>query len=188
MAENERDRRNGEERKGLGGFQRFVLFAILGVLALSVAARAMMGDPEPMSGAGDPSANPAQANSLVGGLPPGNPGSTEEAVEAAESGSIEEMLPFVTEGSFFALIGFALGYATRKVVKLLLIFVAIFFAGLQALVYSGVADVDWGQAVELVNSLILNVKEGQTFTEIAKAKLPSASGLAGGYLLGWRRG
>ncbi|MEO0651033.1 MAG: FUN14 domain-containing protein [Planctomycetota bacterium] len=177
-----------EKRGGLGGFKRVVLFAILGVLVLSVAARAMLGDPQPMSGAGEPSAGPAAASSFVGGLPTGNPGTTEGAIDAAESGSIEEMLPFVTEGSFFALIGFALGYATRKVVKLLLIFVAIFFAGLQALVYAGVADVDWGQAVDLVNNLILNVKEGQTITEIAKAKLPSAGGLGAGYLLGWRRG
>ena len=188
MADEQRKRRDADERGGLGGFRKLVLFTLLGVLALSVAARAVLGDPAPMSGAGDRAATPEGASSFVSGLPPANPGSTDDAVEAAESGSVEQLLPFLTEGSFFALIGFALGYATRKVVKLLLIFVAIFFAGLQALVYAGVADVDWGQAIDLLNGLILNVKEEQTLTEIAKAKLPSFGGLAGGYLLGWRRG
>ncbi len=129
----------------------------------------------------------------VGGFVEGGESSPEGgtatgANAAAEAGGLEGLLPFLTEGTFFALIGFALGYASRKVVKVGLIFVAIFFAGLQGLVYAGVADVNWGLAVELLNDLILNIQEDQTFTQVLTAKLPTAGGLIAGYLLGSRRG
>ena len=169
----------------LGPFRKFVLFTITGVLGLSVAARAVVGGSEPAQDVDGAAAAPALGSSLVDG---GTGAPEGGASAAAEPGAIEELLPFFTETSFFALIGFALGYATRKIVKLMLIFVAIFFAGLQGLVYAGVADVDWGQAIDLLNTLILNVKEDQTLTEIARAKLPSFGGLAGGYVLGFRRG
>ncbi|MHC4262551.1 MAG: FUN14 domain-containing protein [Planctomycetota bacterium] len=181
MAKNDEDGRSKDA--GLGGIQRLALFTLIGVLVLSVVARAFVGESEPPSG---PAVGPEGASSFVAGAPGSD--SSDGSVEAAESGTLEDLLPVFTETSFFALIGFALGYATRKVVKLMLIFVAIFFAGIQLLVYAGVADVDWGQAIELLNGLILNVKEEQTFTEIAKAKVPSFGGLAGGYLLGFRRG
>lgn len=191
----QRSERDGR-KQGLGGVQRLLLFAIVGVLVLSVVARAFVGagsssDPDP-SGM-EPA--PAGASGLVSGGPglglpgpDGTPGTGVQGEAAPEPGSLEALLPFFTETSFFALIGFALGYATRKVVKVLLIVVAVFFAGLQAMVYAGVAEVDWGQAIELLNGLILNVQQEQTLTEILKAKVPAFGGLAGGYLVGFRRG
>lgn len=190
MGRSKSDLRRDGSRQGLSRFQRLALLGLAGVLVLSATLRAVLGaggdDPSPAAGGSGPSA----ANGLVSSAPPsgGQPGAGGELETAPEPGSIEAFLPFFTEASFFALIGFALGYATRKVVKLALIVVAVFFAGLQGLVYAGVAEVDWGQAIELLNGLILNVKQDQTLTEILKAKVPAFGGLLGGYLLGFRRG
>ena len=65
---------------------------------------------------------------------------------------------------------------------------AVFFAGLQALSWSGVVTVDWGKAVDLANDLILNLKENETFTEVLKDRVPTVGALVAGYLLGFRRG
>ncbi len=182
---------------GLGSFRRAALFALVGVLAVSVAARAWVGASE---GSAAPSASPAPAAGFVAGSPApsidgaqdpsgGGPGAGggPSAIDAAEP-ELSPWLPVVTESSFFALIGFALGFATRKVLKLVLVVVALFFVALQGLVHAGVAEVDWGRAIELFNALVLDLREEPTWLELIQAKLPTAGGLAGGYLLGFRRG
>ena len=197
---------------------KIALGVLVAFLLLCAGARALMGggdspaEQQPISStAADAAAGGSATGSssalvgaasqgLVEGLPGGGAGSVPTpdggstgpngvaSAAAEDAGGLESLLPYLTEGTFFALIGFALGYASKKVVKVGLIFIAIFFAGLQGMVYAGVADVDWGAAIDLLNNLILNIQEDQTFTEILKAKIPTAGGLTAGYLLGFRRG
>jgi len=108
--------------------------------------------------------------------------------EKHDETTANDVMPYVTEGSFFALIGFALGYLSRKVVKVGLILLALLFVAVQGLSYAGVVAVDWDRALQLVNDLVLNLKENQTFTEVIKDRLPSAGGLVAGYALGFRKG
>jgi uncharacterized membrane protein (Fun14 family) len=121
---------------------------------------------------------------------PGEPKTPEAtpAEEKPEEHPVGEAFPVVTEASFFALIGFALGYATQKMLKLGLILLAFFFLAIQGLSYAGVLQVDWGRALELVNDLVMNLKGNQTFEEIVKEGIPSAGALVAGYLLGFRKG
>lgn len=188
---------------GLGAFRRAALIALVGVLAVSVAARAWVGASE---GSAAPSAPPAPAAGFVAGSPApsidgaqdpsgGGSGPSGESgaggssdANAAAEPELTQWLPVLTESSFFALIGFALGFATRKVLKLVLVVVALFFVALQGLVHAGVAEVDWGRAIELFNALVLDLREEPTWLDLIQAKLPTAGGLAGGYLLGFRRG
>lgn len=121
----------------------------------------------------------------IGGQPPAP---STETTEQEEDGGLETAMPVVSEASFFAMIGFALGYFARKVVKLGLILLAIFFIGIQALSYSGVVTVDWARAVELFNDVVLNLKENQTLGEILKDRIPTAGALVAGYWLGFRKG
>ena len=86
------------------------------------------------------------------------------------------------------LIGFAVGYASRKVVKLALIFLAIFFVGLQLLVYQGMAEVDWPALIEGLNNLIFNLKENRTITEVLTDRVPTAGAFVAGYVFGFKRG
>lgn len=169
--------------RGMTPFKKGVLVLLALLFLGSVAVRAfVVGEKDgATTSTGETGLRPQ------GFLPGQGPGAGTAAAEE-EPGAIEGWLPLLTEGSFFALIGFALGYATRKIVKVLLIFVAIFFIGIQALAYADVMTVDWGKALELINRLVLNLREDQPITEVLIAKVPTAGSLIAGYFLGFRRG
>lgn len=97
-------------------------------------------------------------------------------------------LPYVAEGSFFGLIGFALGYATRKFVKLGLILVAIFFVCLQALVWTGTVSVDWDGLLGKLDALLFNLEQNETMQQFWTHRIPSGGGMLLGYLIGFQRG
>jgi len=103
-------------------------------------------------------------------------------------GGPESEQPYVTEGSFFGLIGFALGYASRKFVKLGLILLALFFVALQALVWTGTVSVDWQGIIGKLNELVFNLKQDQSMTQFLTRRIPSGGGLLAGYLFGFQRG
>lgn len=176
-------------KRPMSPFKKLALVGIVLVLALSVGARAFFS--------GEGSKNTSDGKAQVGpssvegqGLVEGQPGTgtPEGGAPAGKTAEVEEKLPYVTEASFFALIGFALGYASRKFVKVGLILLALFFVGLQVLVYMNVVDIDWGRGVELVNKFVLNIQEGDSVKKVITDKLPTAGALTAGYFLGFRKG
>jgi len=106
----------------------------------------------------------------------------------AEPTPLERTLPYVTEGSLFGLIGFALGYASRKFVKLGLIVLALFFVGLQALVWTGSVSIDWNGLLGKLNALVFNLQENESMTAFLTRRIPSGGGMLLGYLVGFQRG
>ena len=190
MASN--DASDDRPKKGMSGFQKTILLTLVVLFLGSIGARAMF------SGKGESATSNDGRSSLttsgeVGpdgkSFLPGLEGVFEGTEKEPEPGSLEALLPVFTEGSFFGLIGFALGYASRKVLKLGLIFLAIFFVGVQGLVHADIIqEVDWPKAVDYVNDFILNLKENNTFTEWLTDRVPTAGALVGGYLFGLRRG
>ena len=183
-----------EPRRGLSGFQK-VIFGLLALVFVgSLGARAAGLGSSGDAGSDQPRTTLAPGGSGEAGeksFLPGLPGSEGEGATtgAPESGSIESLLPVFTEASFFGLIGFSLGYLSRKVIKLLLIFVALFFLGIQGLQYAGVIqDVDWPMAIEYVNDFVLNLKENNTLTEWLTDRVPTAGALVAGYFVGLKRG
>ena len=138
------------------GFKKIAFLTLCSLLILSMGVRAYFitsGSPE---AAVSETAIPATDN--AGGLAPnalvdGEPGFLPPSGQSPTSGTtttgptpepsqIERAIPYLTEGSFFALIGFALGYASRKVVKVGLILLALVFAGLQGLSYLEVIHIE----------------------------------------------
>ncbi len=161
------------ERPGLSGLQKGMLVLLVLALAASVGLRAF------------------HAKKSGAGLPSGATGLTADGAEREPSEPptpLERSLPWVTEGSFFGLIGFALGYATRKIFKLALILVALFFIGLQALVWTGTVSVDWSGMIGKLNALLFNLKENESMTAFLTRRIPTAGGLLAGYLVGFQRG
>ena len=122
----------------------------------------------------------------TGGETTPNTGSAGDAEEG--KGFITRSLPFFTEASFFGLVGFALGYFSRKVVKLMLIFIALIFVAIQGLSYGGVITVDWSRLIEIVNGFILNLKQNDTISEVLRDRIPTAGALVAGYAFGFRKG
>lgn len=159
--------------------QKLVLALLSGVLVVAGAGRALLGGDEPAA------SNPE----FVGTMGFMDAGTPQQEPKAQAGQAIEDLLPYFTEASFFGLIGFALGYTSRKVVKLGLILLALLFAAIQGLQMAGVIqNVDWGRAIELVNDWILNIKEDQSVTDWLTDKVPSAGALFAGYLIGFKQG
>ena len=165
-----------QSERRLTGLQKGLLGLCLVALVGSVAWRFVLRSKDPGAGG----AVPAGASGLVEAGPGGQPAEPPSGVERA--------LPYVTESSFFGLIGFALGYASRKFVKVGLILLALFFVGLQALVWTGNVSVDWGGLVGKLNALLFNLKENESVTQFLARRVPSGAGLLAGYVFGFQRG
>ena len=185
MAKNPEKRSDDADRTaGMSGYHKAVLALIVFLLLGSVGARAWMA-----RGAADSSTTGSSSSGLEHDLLPGLTGGETAATPAdQEPDPLEDALPAVTEGSFFALIGFALGYTTRKVFKLGLILLALGFVSIQLLVHLGVVEVDWNGMVDKLNQWVLNVREEGTVQELLTDRIPTASGLGAGWLLGLKRG
>jgi uncharacterized membrane protein (Fun14 family) len=162
----------------MSAYHKVVLALIALVLTGSVALRAW-------SGGGSPARPSAPPGALSTGL---RADARSGAEPTAAPAPWAAALPVVTEGSFFALIGFALGYTTRKLLKLGLILLAVGFVGLQVLVHVGAVEVDWSAAVAKLDQLVLNVRQRDTIGQLLSDRVPAAGGIATGYLLGLRRG
>lgn len=184
--------KSAESRAPLSRWNKIVLGAIVSVLLLSMGARALLTEDAPAQTQSPSTSSALAPSGFVPGLPgsqsPGGESGVEAQAADAEPGAFEVALPYLSEGSFFALIGFALGYASKKVVKLMLIFLAIFFVAIQALSYGGVVTVDWSRALQLINDLILNLNENETIGQVLKDKIPTAGAMGVGYWLGFRKG
>ena len=164
-----------QTERRLTGLQKGLLGLCLVALVGSVVWRFVLRSKS--SGAG---AVPAGASGLV------EAGPGEQSAEPPSG--IERALPYVTESSFFGLIGFALGYASRKFVRVGLILLALFFVGLQALVWTGSVSVDWGGLFGKLNGLVFNLKENESVTQFLARRIPSGAGLLAGYVFGFQRG
>jgi uncharacterized membrane protein (Fun14 family) len=162
------------ERRGLTALQKGILVLLAVALAGSIALRAAFGSRQDASGA-----TPSGAQGL----------SAASADQPATAPSpLESALPYVTEASLFGLIGFALGYSTRKLFKLTLIVIALAFVGAQALVHLGWVDIDWSGLAGKLNGWVLNLKESMSVTAFLTDRIPSAGALLAGWVVGFRRG
>lgn len=166
-------------------WKKIVLGTILSVMVVSMGARAWVASDSASSKSSSELSSGLTSQGGAQTLPEifGIPGTAEP-----EPTALETALPYLSEGSFFALIGFALGYASKKIVKLMLIFLAIFFLGIQAMSFGGILTVDWSKAVDMLNKLVLNLQENETITEVLKDKVPTAGAMFAGYWLGFRKG
>lgn len=166
--------------KRLTGLQRITLTVLAVLLIGSAIARAvLLSRAEPATSTSSSTLQPSNYLASTRSAPTDSAGKTS---------AFEDALPFVTEGSLFALIGFALGYTTRKVFKIGLIVLAVAFIAIQALTYAKVASVDWGGLVDWLNKAVLNLKENDTVTQFVTRRVPSTGALVAGAVLGFKRG
>ena len=162
------------ERRGLTGLQKGILVLLAVALAGSIALRAAFGSRQDGSGGSSSGAQGFSAASAGESAPEPTP--------------LESALPYVTEASLFGLIGFALGYSTRKLFKLTLIVIALAFVGAQALVHLGWVEIDWSGLAGKLNGWVLNLKESKSVTAFLTDRIPSAGALLAGWVVGFRRG
>jgi len=96
------------------------------------------------------------------------------------------IIPFVGTLGFGGLMGYAVGYAAKKVTKLALIGMGILFFLVQYLVYKGFATVDWGSVAQHGGEAAKG--GGLGFWKIVTYNVPLGAGFVAGILLGFRKG
>jgi uncharacterized membrane protein (Fun14 family) len=95
-------------------------------------------------------------------------------------------------GGFFG--GLLLGYALKKVVKLIAVVVGLFIAGLAYLQYQQIAYFDWERIEKIVTAMFGNVSShivsGQDISSFALSNLgiPLTSGMSAGIAIGFMKG
>jgi uncharacterized membrane protein (Fun14 family) len=99
-------------------------------------------------------------------------------------------IPATIGGGF---IGGLLGFALKKVVKLIAVVVGLFIAGLTYLQYQQMAYLDWDKIERVVTAIFGNVSSqisGQDISSFALSNLgiPLTSGMSAGFAVGFMKG
>jgi len=102
--------------------------------------------------------------------------------------TLELITPLATQLGIGGVAGFCVGYAMKKIAKLAAIILGIIFIGLQYLAYNGIIDIDYTALKSWASSLIGEAGEAQGLIIDIFANLPFGTGLAGGILLGLKKG
>jgi uncharacterized membrane protein (Fun14 family) len=135
-----------------------------------------------------PTSSGIEAPAGASGLRASGGGAGEHGDGASEPDALGRALPLVTEASLIGLVGFALGYAARHVLRTLLIVLALAFVCVQGLVWLGVAEISWSSLAERWNALVLDAQERLPAREALLARVPSVGTLLAGLGLGFKRG
>jgi uncharacterized membrane protein (Fun14 family) len=92
---------------------------------------------------------------------------------------------------FGGVLGAMVGYAVKKLAKLVALFVGFTFLLLQTLVWLGYVDIDWG-ALQEVGETAWQTPDGVTLLdrgwEILRANLPFGTAFVAGFALGLKFG
>jgi uncharacterized membrane protein (Fun14 family) len=104
---------------------------------------------------------------------------------------IQPFLPYIQQLGFGGIAGFMVGYALKKVGKVVAIVLGILFVILQILAYYGFVSINWIQVQESVNPLLetdsLNAL-WQSLVNILTYNFVAAAAFIPGLILGLRRG
>jgi uncharacterized membrane protein (Fun14 family) len=155
--------------------KKLVFLGLVTVFVVSVVLRMLVVDRHSTK----PNPLPDTARSFAGRVADEHP---------RETGALETLLPYVTEASLFGLIGFALGYTSRKVFKLALLLIALVFVTVHVLAAMEKIEVDWSRIVHAVDGWILNLNFGATMPEFLKHRIPTLVAFGVGYLFGLKKG
>ena len=95
-------------------------------------------------------------------------------------------------GGFFG--GILLGYAMKKVLKLISVVVGLFIAGLAYLQYQQIASFDWNRIEEIATTMLGNITnqvsvyQDTTLSGIATIGIPLTGGMSAGFAVGFMKG
>lgn len=89
-----------------------------------------------------------------------------------------------------AMVGGIVGYATKKIAKLVLVFVGLELGLLRVLEIQGFVDVRWAEVQTVVDVLRTAVEDGTPPPDAMAILSPLSigGGFAGGFVLGFKRG
>jgi len=103
------------------------------------------------------------------------------------SGELLSALLFQAGGG--VILGFATGYAFKKLVKVVLVVLGLFTVGFLALAYYGVVAVNWDKLALLVERAVYGAQAtAYSVQSFIVASIPFAGAFTAGFILGFRYG
>jgi uncharacterized membrane protein (Fun14 family) len=96
------------------------------------------------------------------------------------------LVPFIGTLGFGGVMGYAVGYAAKKISKIALVGIGILFFLIQYLVYKGLAHVDWGGVAK--EGAEAAQAGGHAFWRIVTYNVPLGGGFVAGIVLGLKKG
>lgn len=100
----------------------------------------------------------------------------------------ELISPLIYQLGAGGILGFVVGYAVKKVLKILALIVGFFALVLIYLGYIGIIDVNYDKLIEMVEGLIGNVGAASEWLSLIIASLPFAGSFVVGIVLGLKKG
>ena len=103
--------------------------------------------------------------------------------------SMELLTPLVVQLGFGGLAGFVVGYALKKILKIVAVLIGIFILGLAYLDYVDLIDVHYDRLFEAFQKLAERlIGEGTAFTGILSTNIPAMGRFVVGLALGFKKG
>lgn len=93
-----------------------------------------------------------------------------------------------TQVGFGAIVGFVIGYAAKKIVKLLVIFLGIFFVSLQYLAYQGYLTINYAKFQEAFELWAGKMFQTPAIPAFVTSGIPFYGSFAAGLFLGFKKG
>jgi len=103
--------------------------------------------------------------------------------------SVSEILtPLVFQLGAGGIAGFVVGYALKKLAKIVAFILGLFFIALLYLGYTGIINVNYGKLIEAIEGLMRSVAGASSWITAVIAVLPFAATFAVGFGLGLKVG
>ncbi len=102
-----------------------------------------------------------------------------------------DLTPYLGQVTFGGLAGYAVGYALKKLGRLLALLLGVFFIGLQFLAQAGYIEVDWTRIQKEVEPLLAQPALKGLWERLLATltyNLPFGASFVAGFLLGLRAG
>ena len=102
--------------------------------------------------------------------------------------SLDLTSSLVAQLGFGGIVGFVIGYAVKKILKLTLIFLGLYAASLAYLQHRGFITINYDKFSEAFQSLISMIQGGFTLPGFLTTNIPFAGSLIVGFGLGFKAG
>lgn len=101
---------------------------------------------------------------------------------------MEEISPLIMQLGFGGVLGFTMGYAIKKVLKILLILSGLYAASLQYLAYKGYITIHFDRISESFRKILELAQGGFTLPNFLTANIPFIGSFTAGLGLGFKTG
>jgi len=100
----------------------------------------------------------------------------------------EEITHLITQLGFGGVLGFIVGYAFKKLMKLFLVFLGLYFISLMYLAYNGFITIHYEKFSKAFEGLSSLAQGGFTLPSFLTANIPMVGGFVVGLGLGFKMG